>query len=227
MEPFIPRTVNHPAAASQLTVYLSVGILRSVSDRGSRTSRRILAKALQIFSRKGYHATAVREICQAAGITKPTLYYFYGSKEGVYRALVDGALDQFKQELVRTLSLEGTAETRLKRVARLYFEAGRKQKDLARFVFSLVHDTRGSAPATDFHGFYEEVIGVIAATARRGVAQGEFRPGSIDTRMLVLMGSLGEALCNHLIAGRPGLTPALADAIVETIIHGWSPHSAR
>ena len=45
-----------------------------------RSHDRILKKALELFSEKGYDATSVREICEAAGITKPTLYYFYGSK---------------------------------------------------------------------------------------------------------------------------------------------------
>ena len=56
-----------------------------------RSSDRILQSALELFSSKGYDATSVREICEASGITKPTLYHFYGSKEGVYRALVETA----------------------------------------------------------------------------------------------------------------------------------------
>jgi len=59
-----------------------------------RSNDRILKSALELFSDKGYEATSVREICEAAGITKPTLYHFYGSKEGVYRALVEGALER-------------------------------------------------------------------------------------------------------------------------------------
>jgi AcrR family transcriptional regulator len=38
-----------------------------------RSSDRILLKALNLFSSKGYDATSVREICEAAEITKPTL----------------------------------------------------------------------------------------------------------------------------------------------------------
>ena len=42
-------------------------------------------------------ATAVREICEAAGITKPTLYHFYGSKEGVLQALVTSGFVRFRR----------------------------------------------------------------------------------------------------------------------------------
>jgi AcrR family transcriptional regulator len=185
------------------------------------SSDRILMSALELFASKGYDATSVREICEAAEITKPTLYHFYGSKEGVYRALVDGALDDFRSQIVRALQAPGTAVARLQRVARVYFESARARRDLVRFLFALVHNPPSSAPPTDFPRFYEEVVGRIAAEVEKGVARGEFVPGRTDLRMLVFMGALGEALCGFLIVGRPELSPALADALVETVSEGW------
>ncbi len=58
--------------------------MNKVIDVQQATSaERILSTALDLFAVKGYDATAVREICEAAGITKPTLYHFFGSKDGV------------------------------------------------------------------------------------------------------------------------------------------------
>ncbi len=48
----------------------------------------LLACALRLFSEKGYDNTGVNEIVQAAGVTKPTLYYFFGSKEGLFEAIL-------------------------------------------------------------------------------------------------------------------------------------------
>jgi hypothetical protein len=39
--------------------------------------------------------------------------------------------------------------------------------------------------------------------------------------MLILMGSISEAATGYVIAGKPELTPELADAIVDTIFDGW------
>ena len=61
------------------------------------SAERILSTALDLFAVKGYDATAVREICEAAGITKPTLYHFYGSKEGVLQALVKSGFERFAE----------------------------------------------------------------------------------------------------------------------------------
>jgi len=184
---------------------------------------RILQGALELFSAKGYEATSVREICEAAGITKPTLYHFYGSKEGVYRALVDGALDDFSRAVTRAMQAPGTAVERLQRVGRSYFERGRARRDLLRFIFGLVHNPATSAPRTDFPRFYDEVVAQIAAEVESGVARGEFVPGRTDLRMLILMGALGEALCGYLIVGKPQLSPALADALIDAVVAGWRP----
>ncbi|MDR2898499.1 MAG: TetR/AcrR family transcriptional regulator [Spirochaetaceae bacterium] len=48
----------------------------------------ILAKALNLFSRKGYDAVGIQEIVEEAKITKPTLYYYFGSKQGLLEAII-------------------------------------------------------------------------------------------------------------------------------------------
>jgi AcrR family transcriptional regulator len=186
-----------------------------------RTIDRILQSSLELFSSKGYDATSVREICEAAGITKPTLYHFYGSKEGVYRALVEGTFEEFRAGLSHLLEAPGTAEERLRRVARSYFEYAGSRRELMRFVLSLVHNTSTSAPQTDFLRLYEEIVAQVARCVEAGVESGELARGSTETRMLVFMGALGECVCGSIIAGRPDLTLALADSIVDSIIRGW------
>jgi len=194
-----------------------------VTTEAPRTHDRILKKALELFSERGYDATSVREICEAAGITKPTLYYFYGSKEGVYRAIVEGALERFRRDLVLALGSEGPLRDRLVRMARSYVEATLQAPDLARFVMALIHNSPRSAPATDLVGFYQGILDALARTLDAAVARGELRPGPTDVRLLVFMGALGEAMHGHLLVGRPDLTPALAETLVDTVLEGWAP----
>ena len=58
---------------------------QDLSKENSRS--RILESALQIFSTKGFEGASVSDIVQAAGVTKPTLYYFFTNKEGFYKAV--------------------------------------------------------------------------------------------------------------------------------------------
>ena len=187
-----------------------------------RSNDRILKKALELFSVKGYDATSVREICEAAGITKPTLYHFYGSKEGVYRAIVDGALMRFQADVIRSLGSQGSLRDRLVRMAQTYVEGTLREPDLARFVMALIHNSPRSAPATDLVGFYQRILDALTRAIEEAIGHGEIHPGPTDVRLLVFMGALGEAMHGHLLVGRPDLTPALAETLVDTVLEGWT-----
>jgi TetR/AcrR family transcriptional regulator len=190
-----------------------------------RSNDRILQKALELFSERGYEATSVREICEAAEITKPTLYHFYGSKEGVYRAIVEGALERFRDDMLRALAGGGTLRDQLTRTARAYLDSALRQPDLSRFVMGLIHDPKNAAPATDFVGFYQGVLAEVGKVVDAAAARGEIAPGPTDVRLLVFMGALGEAMCGYLLAGKPELTHELADSLVDVVVRGWSAAS--
>jgi len=192
-----------------------------------RSADRILLSSLALFSTKGYDATSVREICEAAGITKPTLYHFYGSKEGVYRALVEGVLAPFSAEVERMLAGPGTVRERLRAIARVYFQRAGTQPELVRFIFGLVHNPPSSAPDVAIPRFYESLVAKVAAVVEDGVRAGELTAGHTGVRMLVYMGALAEAVCGFLIIGQPLLSDDLADALVDAVLDGWMPGARR
>jgi TetR/AcrR family transcriptional regulator len=187
----------------------------------TRSNDRILKNALELFSERGYDATSVREICEAAGVTKPTLYHFYGSKEGVYRAIVEGALERFSAETIGALASDGTLRERLVRMAQAYVDATLRQPDLARFIMALIHNSPRSAPVTDLVGFYQGILDALARTLDEAIARGEIAAGPTEVRLLVFMGALGEAMHGYLLVGNPELTPQLAQTLVDTILGGW------
>jgi hypothetical protein len=112
-------------------------------------------------------------------------------------------------------------------MASAYVDATLREPDLARFIMALIHNPPRSAPATDFVGFYESILSEAARAVEEGVRRGEVAPGPTDVRLLVFMGALGEAMHGHLLVGRPELTPALAQTLVDTVLGGWTappPH---
>lgn len=187
------------------------------------SSERILTTALDLFAVKGYDATAVREICEAARITRPTLYHFFGSKDGVLKSLMTDAFEGFRQLVERSLTGTCPLRDKLKTLARSSFADARKRPKLWRFMHAVVWAPPGTAPPTDCSKFYESVLKLLGDAIDQAVAQGEFAPGSTGVRLLVLMGTLSEAANGFVIVGRPELTPELADALIDTIVEGWSP----
>lgn len=49
----------------------------------------MLGIAGRVFGQRGYHATSMDEIARECGVTKPMLYAYFGSKEGLFLAVVD------------------------------------------------------------------------------------------------------------------------------------------
>jgi TetR/AcrR family transcriptional regulator len=188
------------------------------------SAERILSTALDLFAVKGYDATSVREICEAAGITKPTLYYFYGSKEGVLRALLIGGFERFRHLVDSAMARPGSFRARLKALARAIFESAHRQPSLWRFIHSIVWAPPSTAPgqSESCTEFYDGVVRVIAAAADEATKRGELVAGGSEVRMIVLMGAITEAATGYVISGEPELTPALADELIDTILDGWS-----
>jgi TetR/AcrR family transcriptional regulator len=58
------------------------------AGEGEETRERILEAGLELFSRRGYEGTGIQGIVDAAGVTKPSLYYYFGSKQGLLEAIV-------------------------------------------------------------------------------------------------------------------------------------------
>lgn len=79
----------------------------------------ILDKALSLFAARGYDSVGVQEVASAAGITKPTLYHYFGSKSGLLEAILESRFPLFLKDLRLsahyrhdlTVNLEETART--------------------------------------------------------------------------------------------------------------------
>jgi len=57
-------------------------------DRGAQARDALIAHGTRIFAAKGYAAASTREICQAAGANVAAIHYYFGDKEGLYRAVL-------------------------------------------------------------------------------------------------------------------------------------------
>jgi AcrR family transcriptional regulator len=55
----------------------------------------ILRAAQQVFAKKGFDGTAIAGIAEASGLPKANVYYYFKSKEGVYRAVIAALLSEW------------------------------------------------------------------------------------------------------------------------------------
>lgn len=60
---------------------------------------RILRAALEVFAAEGYEGASTRTLAQRAGVNLPALQYYFGNKEGLYRAVIDLLGDTLEQRI--------------------------------------------------------------------------------------------------------------------------------
>jgi AcrR family transcriptional regulator len=81
----------------------------------------ILSHALKLFATRGYDAVGIQEIVDAAGITKPTLYHYFGSKEGLLNALLSTYFDELYHSVEQAAFYQGDLPFTLNKIVAAYF----------------------------------------------------------------------------------------------------------
>ena len=66
---------------------------------GARTRERVLEAAADLIARQGYAATSIAQISQRSGSNPASIYWAFGSKEGLLAAVMERAADAFFAQL--------------------------------------------------------------------------------------------------------------------------------
>lgn len=158
---------------------------------------RLLEAAIGLFARKGYHATSVREIVEAAGVTKPVLYYWFGSKEGVFRELMAQAVAAHREVTASVRAHGGTAGERIVLLCERVLDLVRENAEVVRLFDAVYYGPREGAPEVDFDPLYGEFRRFVLELVEDGVRDGEFRGGDVEAMHSAVIGAL--MVCNTAI----------------------------
>lgn len=97
----------------------------------------LIERALALFAARGYDAVGVQEICDAVGITKPTLYHYFGSKRGLLEAVLLESYEALKNRLQEVVIYKGDLPLTLEKVAETYFSFAKENPVFYRLQLAL------------------------------------------------------------------------------------------
>ena len=89
---------------------MKLGVKARVEDAAlvERRRRQVVAAAIALFGKRGYHASTIRDIAAAAGVSVGLIYQYFGDKEDVlFLAIVD-VLDSYRRRI--PVATAGTAD---------------------------------------------------------------------------------------------------------------------
>lgn len=167
---------------------------RKKIEQGART--RLLDAGVKLFSEKGYANTSVREIVELAGVSKPILYYYFKSKEGIFRSILDYALRQQEHVLEEALKKPGSVLDRLIYLYRIMYRALMEDRNLFKFIHNLIFGPHLGAGLEGIEQYHRRIVDAIKTIYIDGLAKGEVKKASPDEVAFLVLGVLD--FCIHL-----------------------------
>ncbi len=74
---------------------------------------KVLKAAEQVFWKKGFSDTSLDDLVGAMGINRPSIYRAFGSKEDIYRRLLQNFADKMEAVFIETMGSDGNIRDRL------------------------------------------------------------------------------------------------------------------
>lgn len=142
------------------------------------TKRNIIEVATREFAENGLSGARIDEIAAKTKSSKRMIYYYFGSKEGLYLRVLENAYSKVRATEA-TLQLEHLPPREaLEKLVRFTFDHHNENEDFIRLVMiENIHHGEYLARSTVIQELNVTAIDAIADIYRRGVEEGLFRPG--------------------------------------------------
>jgi len=144
----------------------------------------IVARAAELFARQGYHATSMKQLAEAAGLSKATLYHYYRDKDALLVHIADGHVSRLQALVASTRALGLKPEAQFRELVRRIVE---EYADAQHAHRVLTEDAKFLPPA-DRQRILDKERDVVAGFAAAVLAlRPELKQAALATPMTMLL----------------------------------------
>lgn len=121
----------------------------------------LLHSCWEVIHRQGYHRTSISELAAAAGLGKAGLLHHFGSKEGLLQAVIDYALQQFRQYVLSVAGEDLPLDQRLEKLLRRQNRLAKYERRgcfFANTILELGREERFNIPLQAFYEEWQETV---------------------------------------------------------------------
>jgi len=141
-----------------------------------RTMAEILSVATTEFADKGLAGARIDEIAEATRTSKRMIYYYFGSKEGLYVAVLEAAYGRMRQIEADLHLSDLEPELALKRLVEFTYDHHQSNEEFIRLVMSEnVHRGEYLAQSKEIQKLNGSALQTIQDLYTRGVKKGVFK----------------------------------------------------
>jgi AcrR family transcriptional regulator len=201
----------------------------SKTSPNGETRQQILHAALKRFANGGYAATSVQQIVGDVRLSKPTLYYYFPDKAGLFQALVNEAYDE-RYRLMREAAKQAKGfREKLVEILSALFDYFRENRELMRISFATAFAAPGEVPSgLRYSAKSKRNFEFIHSLMKRALASGELNK-AFDSRALAFgfYGQMNLYLMAHLIMPGCRLNRETAEGIVNLFLTGAASQGTK
>ncbi len=152
------------------------------------TAGRILTAAEEAFAAHGLAGARTEGIAARAGVNKALLYYYFGSKHDLYRAVLEHLLEEFRRTIGPADSPPHSSRARLIDFVNRYFDFLASHPNFPRLMQREVTESKGELDWI-LRDYYRPLLSGVVALIEAGIRRGEFRRVDPRQASLTLMGA--------------------------------------
>lgn len=179
----------------------------------------LLSIALQLFASEGYSSIGIQRIVTEAGVTKPTLYHYFGSKEGVLQALFEEKVRPFISSLEKSSQYHGDLGATLDDLLRAYYKFSSEEPDMFRLMISLSVGPSENEAVKAVIKFITEQYTIFATIFEKAVFDHGNLKGKEALLSMLFYGTLATSCVFFLHAGKE-MDEETIGSIRKQFMHG-------
>ncbi len=155
------------------------------------TRKKILDKATMEFTAKGFDAARVDSIAKRCKLSKYMLYHYYGSKEGLFIAVLEAMYERFRERQRDLEMIASDPPEAMRQLVAQTFSALLEQPEVIALLNSEnLHKGKHVQRSSRIRKIYDPLVDTIREILRRGVERGQFRDDIDPVTLYMSLSSL-------------------------------------
>jgi len=191
------------------------------TNGSEQTRQQILAVALRLFAMHGYAGTSTQAIIAASRVSKPVLYYHFGSKAGLFRVIVDDAETQLLETILKSKADTTDVRSQLVEICAAMFQFARENPSLVALALELSSISRQCPSTKQCLGKIRQWQSIVGIVIEQGRNEGLLRKQFSSEELAVGFHGLIRSHILHSISHPQWpLNRSMSERVVSLFLNG-------